>query len=477
MLLIALCTSSEEIPMNLEKSATEVLRETSRTFYVSIVRLPPLIREAVMSSYLSLRAIDEIEDHPELDRTTKVKLLETVCAEIERRTHQPPRSFDEIFNGYQHVLPEVTNRIEEWLILSPDAIAPTIHRATSTMAQRMAYWVNNDWMVRTKRDLDRYTFIVAGAVGVLLADLWKWYDGTSSRKGDAIGYGRGLQAVNILRNRSEDLARGVDFFPHGWNATDFLCYARSNLLRGDAFVGGFPPGPAYEFCRGPQALAYATLDTLERGETKLSRSAVLEILTPGDSNDNQKPDGQERVVLVNKRDEAIGVEEKIKAHLDGALHRAFSVFVFNSAGDLLLQRRTTTKYHSRGLWSNTCCGHPRPGETIEQASRRRLSEEMGFDSKLRRLFDFVYRAQLEDDLIEHEFDHVLVGSFDGIPNPNSDEVAEWKWMNLAALKIDLRKHPEHYTFWFRVSLDKFHRDFQLALSSLVTPMEGVCSNA
>jgi farnesyl-diphosphate farnesyltransferase len=462
--------------MNLKKSATEVLRETSRTFYISIVRLPPPIKEAVMSSYLSLRAIDEIEDHTELDRVTKVNLLETVGAEIERRAHEPPRPFDEIFEPYHEVLPEVTNRIEEWLALSPDAIAPTIHRATSTMAQRMGYWVNNDWLVRNKRDLDRYTFSVAGAVGVLLADLWKWYDGTSSRIGDAIGYGRGLQAVNILRNRSEDLARGVDFFPHGWNATDFLCYARSNLVRGDAFVGGFPPGPAYEFCRGPQALAYATLDTLERGETKLSRSAVLEILTPENSNGNQKSAAQEQVVLVNEGDEPIGVEEKIKAHLDGALHRAFSVFVFNSAGDLLLQRRTTTKYHSRGLWSNTCCGHPRPGETIEQASRRRLSEEMGFDSKLERVFDFVYRTKLEDGLIEYEFDHVLVGSFDGIPNPNSDEVAEWKWMNLAALRIDLEKHPEHYTFWLQVSLDKFDRDFQPALSSLVTATEGAFPN-
>ncbi len=462
--------------MNLEKSATYVLRETSRTFYVSIVRLPPRIREAVMSSYLSLRAIDEIEDHPKLDKVTKVNLLETVSTEIERRDHQPPCSFDEIFEPYCEVLPEVTNRIEEWLALSPDAIAPTIHRATSTMAQRMADWVNNDWLVRTKRDLDRYTFSVAGAVGVLLGDLWKWYDGTSSRQGDAIGYGRGLQAVNILRNRSEDLERGVDFFPHGWDTADFLCYSRNNLLQGDAFVSGFPPGPAYEFCRGPQALAYATLDTLERGETKLSRIAVLKILMPKDSNGSQKPTGQERVVLVNERDEAIGVEEKFKAHLDGALHRAFSIFVFNSAGDLLLQRRTTTKYPSRGLWSNTCCGHPRPGETIEQASRRRLSEEMGFDSKLERLFDFVYRTQLEDGLIEYEFDHVLVGSFDGVPDPNSDEVADWKWMNLAALKIDIAKHPERYTFWFRVSLDKFQGDFKPALSSLVSATEGACSN-
>src|SRR6266436_2514843 len=461
--------------MDLEKNPTEILQETSRTFYVSIVRLPPRIKEAVMSSYLSLRAIDEIEDHPELNRATRVNLLENVSAEIERRADQATRSFDEIFEPYAEVLPEVTNRLEEWLALSPEVIAPAIHQTTSSMARRMAYWVNNNWLISTKRDLDRYTFSVAGAVGVLLSDLWKWYDGTSSRKGDAIGHGRGLQAVNILRNRSGDLARGVDFFPHGWNVADFLRYARSNLLRGDDFVAGFPAGPAYEFCRGPQALAYATLETLEKGESKLSRSEVLEILLPTNSNDSRKTT-PEHVVLVNERDEFIGVEEKIRAHLNGALHRAFSVFVFNSTGDLLLQRRTTTKYHSRGLWSNTCCGHPRPGETIEQASRRRLSEEMGFDSKLERLFDFVYRTKLEDGLIEHEFDHVMVGSFDGMPIPNNNEVAEWKWMNWAALKIDIEKHPERYTFWFRLSLDKFQPGFKPALSSFVSTTQAAGSN-
>src|SRR6266404_409295 len=262
--------------MPLSRSATEVLRLTSRTFYLSIVRLPPRIQEAVMSAYLSLRAIDEIEDHARLDKLTKTTLLCQISCELQGKTS--PQSCSALIRGYRDELPEVTNRLDEWTRLAPESIAPLICEATSSMARHMAYWVDSEWQVRTKRDLDRYTFSVAGAVGVLLSDLWAWYDGTPSRKGDAIGYGRGLQAVNILRNRSEDLARGVDFFPNGWNEDDFDLYARRNLSRGEVYVEGFPAGPAREFCRGPQALAYATLDALARGEPKLSRIAVLELI-------------------------------------------------------------------------------------------------------------------------------------------------------------------------------------------------------
>lgn len=166
---------------------------------------------------------------------------------------------------------------------------------------------------------------------------------------------------------------------------------------------------------------------------------------------------EEKVVLVNEQDEAIGVEEKIRAHLLGTLHRAFSVFVVNAAGQLLVQKRALTKYHSRGLWSNTCCGHPRPDEALENAARRRLSEEMGFDSHLTELFSFVYRADLEDGLIENEYDHVLVGCFEGAPTPDPTEIAEWKWVDLATLSVDIKEHPESYTYWFRISFDRFLR--------------------
>lgn len=269
--------------MSFTQDATEVLRQTSRTFYLSIVRLPPRIREAVMSSYLSLRAIDEIEDHPKLDKRTKISLLVDISKEFQRYPNRLRRRLSAVLKPHRDELPEVTNRLSEWTDLSPKAIAPRIHDATAAMARRMAYWVGNDWRIRTKRDLDRYTFSVAGAVGVLLSDLWVWHDGTPSREADAIGYGRGLQAVNIMRNRSEDLARGVDFFPDGWTEDEFLLYARSNLSRGDSYVGSFPTGPAREFCRVPQVLAYATLDALARGEPKLSRNAVLELTGPNNT--------------------------------------------------------------------------------------------------------------------------------------------------------------------------------------------------
>lgn len=165
----------------------------------------------------------------------------------------------------------------------------------------------------------------------------------------------------------------------------------------------------------------------------------------------------EKVVVVNEQDEAIGIEDKTRAHLQGVLHRAFSVFVINAAGQLLLQRRALTKYHSRGLWSNTCCGHPRPGEIVEKASRRRLKEEMGFDADLRGIFNFIYRANLEDGLIENEYDHVLLGSFDGLPKPHPAEVAEYRWVDLVTLGFELKKHPASYTYWFRVSFDRFLR--------------------
>ena len=166
---------------------------------------------------------------------------------------------------------------------------------------------------------------------------------------------------------------------------------------------------------------------------------------------------EEKIVLVDEQDRAVGVEEKIRVHQLGALHRAFSVFVVNAEGQLMMQRRALTKYHSRGLWSNTCCGHPRPDEPLEQAARRRLKEEMGFDSHLTELFAFVYRAELEDGLVENEYDHVLLGCFEGIPEPDPAEIVEWKWVNLTTLSVDIEEHPESYTYWFRISFDRFLR--------------------
>ena len=161
----------------------------------------------------------------------------------------------------------------------------------------------------------------------------------------------------------------------------------------------------------------------------------------------------EQVILVDEQDRELGASEKLAAHAAGSLHRAFSIFVFNSEGQLLLQRRARGKYHSGGLWSNTCCGHPRPDESTGVAARRRLREEMNFDCELSAAFEFLYRAELANELIEHEYDHVFVGEFDGVPAPDASEVEGWKWTGLDELRRDLRERPDAYTSWLRVALD------------------------
>jgi isopentenyl-diphosphate delta-isomerase len=160
-------------------------------------------------------------------------------------------------------------------------------------------------------------------------------------------------------------------------------------------------------------------------------------------------------VLVDENDNEIGIEEKIKAHENGGkLHRAFSIFVFNSRGELLLQKRAETKYHAPGLWTNTCCSHPRPGESLEDAVHRRLKEEMGFDCELKRVFHVIYKADVGNGLTEWEFDHVFIGKFDGEPKPNPEEASDWKWVSLEEVERDVKEHPEKYTPWFRIILPK-----------------------
>ena len=265
--------------MELRKDALEILKETSRTFYIPIIGLPEGLQEAVASAYLCMRAIDEIEDHPLLDNSVKAKLLRTISLTLQATVDgNALRDLSVKLSTYQSPLPEVTLRIGEWSILAPSTIAPRVWDATAAMADRMAYWAESNWKVRTEADLDRYTFGVAGAVGLLLSDLWAWYDGTQTNRTHAIGFGRGLQAVNILRNNSEDRTRGVDFFPDGWTKDQMQAYARRNLKLADAYTQALPPGPALDFCKIPLTLAYATLDALVHGEDKLSRSAVMALI-------------------------------------------------------------------------------------------------------------------------------------------------------------------------------------------------------
>ena len=167
-----------------------------------------------------------------------------------------------------------------------------------------------------------------------------------------------------------------------------------------------------------------------------------------------RTDLTERVILVDPDDRQVGTAPKLAVHEDGRLHRAFSVFVFDSAGNTLLQQRAAAKYHSGGLWSNTCCGHPRPGEATGAAAHRRLREEMGFDCPLRPLLRFVYKRDLANGLIEHELDQVFVGQFDGTPVPNPHEVDDWRWVDLDVLLTDTIVNPQDYTVWFPIALAK-----------------------
>jgi len=156
------------------------------------------------------------------------------------------------------------------------------------------------------------------------------------------------------------------------------------------------------------------------------------------------------VILVNEQDEQTGTMEKIEAHQKALLHRAFSVFIFNAKGEMLLQQRAFGKYHSGGLWTNACCGHPSPGETTKAAAERRLKEEMGFTTTLEELFSFTYRHAFENGLTEYEFDHVLAGNWDAAIVPNEQEVSDYCYKNLDEIAGSLHTHPEQYTVWFRI---------------------------
>lgn len=166
---------------------------------------------------------------------------------------------------------------------------------------------------------------------------------------------------------------------------------------------------------------------------------------------------EEQVILVTKNDKQIGLMPKLEAHEKALLHRAFSVFVFNKRGELLLQQRAAHKYHSPLLWTNTCCSHQRDGETNIEAGRRRLQEEMGFNCELKELFSFIYKAPFDNGLTEHELDHVMVGEFDGTPKINKDEVESYKWMLLEDVKKDIQLQPEDYTEWFKIIFNEYYQ--------------------
>jgi farnesyl-diphosphate farnesyltransferase len=267
--------------MTLPPDTIDVLKQTSRTFFIPISLLPGGLQEAVGSAYLCMRAVDEIEDHPVLAAEPKVRLLRGVSALFQEQTNVTTfahEQFAALFAQSPVALPRVTLGLSRWACQAPEPIAPRIWDAAAAMADRMAHWVEVDWNIRTEADLDHYTFSVAGAVGLLVCDIGGWMDGHQLHRVHALQFGRGLQAVNILRNRAADIARGVDFYPSGWTDAQMHVYARNNLERASAYAQSLPRAPFSYFIQVPLALAIATLDALERGEEKLSREAVRTVL-------------------------------------------------------------------------------------------------------------------------------------------------------------------------------------------------------
>ncbi len=165
---------------------------------------------------------------------------------------------------------------------------------------------------------------------------------------------------------------------------------------------------------------------------------------------------EENVILVNEQNEQIGTMPKMEAHEKAVLHRAFSVFVMNDKGETMLQQRASHKYHSPLLWTNTCCSHQRVGESNIEAGKRRLQEEMGFETELKELFSFIYKAPFDNGLTEHELDHVMVGYANQEPSINPEEVEAWKWMQPEDIKVDIANNPDNYTAWFKIIFEKFY---------------------
>lgn len=268
--------------MVMAQDALRVLEETSRTFFIPIDTLPKGLKEAVASGYLCMRAVDEIEDHPDIDGGKKAILLNAISRVLQAQTHVEKFAhvrLADTFESFNDALPEVSLRLGEWACYAPKFIAPRIWEATSAMADRMADWADTGFKVITQADLDRYTYGVAGAVGLLLCDIWAWFEKIQINRSRAIQFGRGLQLVNILRNRQEDLQRGVDFYPEGWTDEDVHAYALSNLNEFDEYAQSLPQTSFVKFVSVPRALAFATLDALKRGDEKLSRKEVVQIVS------------------------------------------------------------------------------------------------------------------------------------------------------------------------------------------------------
>ncbi|MFF2754140.1 squalene/phytoene synthase family protein [Psychrobacillus sp. NPDC058041] len=257
----------------LQKEAMDMLKKTSRTFYIPITFLEPKLKKAVASAYLCMRAIDEIEDHEALGSQEKQRLL-LATSKMLLTTEFDTKEYEQLVEPFKEILPEVSLRLGDWLAICPTDLVEKVKESTSEMAEGMAKWVEKNWQVKTKEDLDEYTYYVAGLVGVMLSDLWKWSADIDTDRDLAIAYGRGLQAVNILRNKDEDSERGVQFFPEGWTREDMFHYAEGNLAKADEYIKSIHRKNIVLFCKLPLALAHKTLKALKSGKEKMTRAEV-----------------------------------------------------------------------------------------------------------------------------------------------------------------------------------------------------------
>lgn len=257
------------------KDAMRMLKETSRTFYIPITFLKKELKSAVASAYLIFRAIDEIEDDEQLTNDVKHDILMQVSGLFKAPFDN--EAYLNILGETKEILPDVAVRLEEWIDACPEEAMPIVMPAAHEMAVGMAKWAKVNWHIETEEDLDDYTYYVAGLVGVMLSDLWELYEDEKTDRDLAIGYGRGLQAVNILRNEDEDMdERGVSFVPTGWSRDDLFDYANKNLAKADEYMTSLTKRSVKLFCRLPLALAHKTLAAMEQGREKMTRSEVEE---------------------------------------------------------------------------------------------------------------------------------------------------------------------------------------------------------
>ncbi len=257
----------------LYKEAMQVLKDTSRTFYIPITFLKNDLKVSVAAAYLAMRAIDEIEDHENLSNDVKFDLL-SATSELLKDTFDE-EAYHALLAPYADQLPEVSLRLADWLTFCPEESRKIVQASTSEMAFGMAKWAKANWQVHTREDLDDYTYYVAGLVGTMLSELWAWGANVQTNRELAIGYGRGLQAVNILRNQHEDLdERGVSFVPEGWTRDDLFAYAEENLAKADLYMKDINKRTILLFCRLPLALAHKTLKAMQEGREKMTRAEV-----------------------------------------------------------------------------------------------------------------------------------------------------------------------------------------------------------